>query len=245
MKILSFKTLLGAVLGLALLAPGAQGLTRIEIEDPRDIVPEISVPGGHNVVLSFQNGRYVQAVWVDDTSILGVATDRPLCDGQSSNNCGFATTLRLTKLTGALTSLQGASFSQGQGRTTVLNVITSDRSGQNNVTYQFAVQTGGASGVSQVAIVPEATTSSEATRPTLSRQKPVTAIDIELVSSGMNSVIESGRADTSSNAWAALTHFFALVGDGTNITTAATESGVNLQLLTELERIGRDEIAQI
>ncbi|MEO0644900.1 MAG: hypothetical protein AAFZ17_01890 [Cyanobacteria bacterium J06650_10] len=247
MKVLNFRLLiaLGLISLPMILSSPAKALSKITVEDPIDSVTEISVPTGHNVVLSFENNRYVQAVWIDDPSILGIATDRALCGQGGGNGCGYATTLRLTRLTGANTALQGASFQQGNGRVTVLNVITTNASGGDNQTYQFAISVGGNSGISQVSIVPQSTPDPSSINRRLAANVDVSQLDIASVRSGMQVALDEGRANTSSAAWIALEQFIELVEAGSQHSDAALQTGVSSRLLIELERIGNLDVTRI
>ncbi|MGB3766576.1 MAG: hypothetical protein WA947_08450 [Phormidesmis sp.] len=237
---------LAAATLLAIAFP-ANALTKIEITEQtaQETVPEINVPGGHSVLLNFENGRYIQSILIDDPRILGVATDRALCTGQSSGDCGFASAVRLTQLSGAI-DLPGASFSQGNGLATVVSVMTTDRSGQDSEVYQFLVNTTGSvtSNVSMVSIVPSTgAEDQDVYLPDISASSGRTDFDLSSIEAGHGSALSQGLANTESEAWQALEQFLKLVEDGTSITEAITRTGVSTVLLGELERIG--SVAQI
>ncbi len=215
----------------------ASALTRTEIAADTAIktVPEIVVPGGHSVVLSFENDQYIQAIWVDDPAILGVATDRPLCDETASNGgCGFASSARLTRLNGAL-SLPGSSFSQGDGLATLITVITTNANGDRRQTYQFLANTtsSSTSNVSLVSIVPAMSASRLESPLRLPGEYSVTSIR-----SGRNIALDQGIADVDSAAWRALEAFISMVDSGTDTQQAIRESQVPTSLLSELQQMG-------
>ena len=231
-----------ALIGGALTLP-ANALTRIEIDDTTATtsIPTLEVPRGHSVVLTLDNGQYIQAIWVDDPSILGIATDRPLCSGgTSAQNCGSASVVRLTSLGGSI-DLPGASFGQGNGTATVITLITTDAGGTNRKTYQFTVNAiTGRSDVSHVTITPTITTSPSSTQPRGNIQafREIESFDIDAVRAGRDIVLANGRANTNSIAWRNLEFFLSLLEQNQDVESAATNSGVNRALLVELERTG-------
>jgi hypothetical protein len=231
-----------AFAGLAIANP-ANALEKIEITEniAQETVPEISVPGGHSVLLNFENDRYIQSILIDDPAILGVATDRALCMGQSTGgSCGFASAMRLTQISGGL-DLPGSSFSQGNGLATVVSVMTTDRNGDNSEVYQFLINTTGSvsSNVSMVSIVPASQQPIEtSSSPSLGGLSTRSNFDISQIKAGRQSAMDQGMADTGSDSWRALEEFIGLVEDGESIANAITQTEVPVTLLTELERIG-------
>jgi len=224
----------------------ANALTKIEITEQvaQATVPEINVPGGHSVLLNFENGRYIQSILIDDPSILGIATDRALCTSQSSSSsCGFASAMRLTQLSGSI-NLPGASFSQSNGLATVVSVVTTDRSGTNSEIYQFLVNTTGSvtSNVSMISIVSNVS-GNDQNLPIIRERVSRTDFDLYSIKAGRRSAISQGLADTESEAWQALERFLDLAEAGQSITEAILQTGVSTVLLGELERIG--SVAQI
>ena len=217
-----------ALLFSALAAP-ASALERLTLGTPEALsgVPEIIVPSGHSVVLEFKNGHFIQSVWVDDQSILAVATERPLCPragGRSTDSCGFASLLRLRRLSGAL-AIPGTSFSQGGDPSTVLTVLTTDRAGGNPQTYQFTVVTTDQrpSPYSHISILP-----------TQSRQ----AYDLNAIERGIQVAIRDGLADHDSIEWSRLNRFLQLVQSQVPMALAMDHSAVSPELLQALERLG-------
>ena len=243
------RKILGLGLAAILLASAspANALTKIEITEQtaQETVSEINVPGGHSVLLNFQNGQYIQSILIDDPSILGVATDRALCTEQSSSGCGFASAMRLTQLSGGI-DLPGTSFRQGNGLATVVSVMTTDRSGGDSEIYQFLVNTTGSvtSNVSMVTIVPSAdVVDGDHTVSDLLASVGRLNFDLSSINAGRRSAISQGLADTKSEAWQALERFMALTEEGASITEAIARTGVSTALLSELERMG--SVAQI
>lgn len=235
-----------ALLGGTVALP-ADALTRIEIDDTTATtsVPTLEVPRGHSVVLSLDNGQYIQAIWIDDPSLVGVATDRPLCSGgTSAQNCGSASVVRLTSLGGSI-DLPGASFGQGNGTATVMTLITTDAGGTNRQTYQFTVNAiTGRSDVSHVAITPTITTSPSSAQPRVNIQalRDIKTFDIDAVRTGRDIVLANGRANTNSLAWQNLESFLSLLEQNPDVESAASSSGVNRALLAELERTGLSSV---
>jgi hypothetical protein len=230
-----------AVAGLGIAAP-VKALEKIEITEDiaQGTVPEISVPGGHSVLLNFENDRYIQSVLIDDPRILGVATDRALCIGQSTGGgCGFASAMRLTQISGGL-DLPGVSFSQGNGLATVVSVMTTDRSGDDSEVYQFLVNTtGSSSDVSMISIVPSSQQPVETeVSSSLGRNTTRSSFDISQIKAGRQSAIDQGLADTDSDSWLALEEFIGLVEEGESVANAIAKTEVPVALLTELERMG-------
>ena len=236
-----------AMAALSATVSPARALTKLEITDrtARETVPEIIVPGGHSVLLSFNNDRYIQSILIDDPSILGVATDRTLCGGQSaSSGCGFATAMRLTQLSGGI-DLPGASFSSGGGLATIVSVVTTDRTGGDSEIYQFLVNTTGTvtSDISMVSIVPSSGSTNRQPTDSLLENTRRNDFDLPKIESGQRSAIQQGIADTNSEAWQALEQFLELTDKGQSVSDAIAESGVPTALLGELERMG--SVAQI
>lgn len=234
-----------AALLLAIARP-VSALTKIEISEQtaQETVQEIAVPGGHSVLLNFENNRYIQSILIDDPSILGVATDRALCVGQSAGSgCGFASAVRLTQLSGGI-DLPGSSFRQGNGLATVISVMTTDRSGQNSEVYQFLVNTTGSvsTNVSMISIVPSASVN-DLPESDLLASVGRTNFDLQGVAAGRENAISQGLANTKSDAWQALERFLELTADGESIAEAIARTGVSTDLLAELERMG--SVAQI
>ena len=220
---------------LIFLNPG-KGLTleRIQLEDSvaLDRVPEVVVPGGHSVVLSFKNNQFIQSVWLDDPSILTLTTDRQLCIGGAIDieQCGFSQFIRLTMVNRAsavnapLVELNGPSFSSGGGESTLLTVITTDGAGMNRQVYQFTVVTTliRTPNISLVEIVP-------------SRQ----GLTIAAIKNGAVFALANGSADRRSDDWQRLELFVELVeARGRSISSAIRESNVSVQLLNYLQELG-------
>ncbi|MEO1396010.1 MAG: hypothetical protein AAFV90_24195 [Cyanobacteria bacterium J06634_5] len=223
-------------------------LTRTEIDDSTAMstVPTVTVPGGHSVVVSFDNNRFIQSLWIDDPAILGATTNRPLCGQQAaSNGCGFATAVRLTQLTGAL-DLPGTSFRQSNGLATLVSVSTTNAQGTDPRIYQFTVNTTGntTSNTSLVSIVPSRDTTNASSTDTLQalRRPGRGRYNLSEIRSGHGTAITRGIADVESDAWLALEEFLIMTDEGISIAKAINDSGVPAALLTELERLGGETI---
>ncbi|MEO1349086.1 MAG: hypothetical protein AAFW84_09850 [Cyanobacteria bacterium J06635_15] len=223
----------------------AIALERMEIDTQaaQERVPVITVPGGHSVVLSFDNGQYIHSIWLDDQSILGIATDRPLCGDENANDseCGFARTIRLQRLSGQL-DLSGPSFSTNVGEATLLTVITTDNRGDNPQTYQFLADTTAQapSNVSYVSIVPASAQAPDSLSILQERlqERSGANYDIEAIKTGREVAIAQGLANQASQAWLALENFIDLVeNNGYQINVAISESAVSIELLDELQRL--------
>ncbi|NJM98896.1 MAG: hypothetical protein HC800_18630 [Phormidesmis sp. RL_2_1] len=234
------------LLGGALTIP-ASALTRIEIDDitAATSISTLEVPRGHSVVLTLDNGQYIQAIWIDDPSLLGIATDRPLCaDGTStsSQNCGSASVVRLMSLGGSI-DLPGTSFGQGNGTATVMTLITTDAGGTNRKTYQFTINAiTGRSDISHVVITPTLGSDYAQSRVDVQAFRDIRSFDIDAVRVGREIVLANGRANTSSVAWQNLEHFLALLDQNQDVESAAADSGVNRALLVELEHKGLSSV---
>ncbi|MEM9946142.1 MAG: hypothetical protein AAF810_08775 [Cyanobacteria bacterium P01_D01_bin.36] len=218
--------------------------TIIDDETAKTSVPVINVPSGHNVVVTMDNNQYIQSIWIDDPSILGVATDRPLCaDGTRASNCGSATAMRLTQLSGAI-NLPGASFRQGHGLATVLTVLTTDSTGRSRETYQFTVNiTNSPSAISHIAI--SSSSPQTALRDAVPPVIAANALDFSAIKNGRDIALSTERANTDSPAWLRLEDFIQRVDNGSEMSEAARESEVSLRLLSELERIGSAQLSSI
>lgn len=230
------------LLGLAALSANpAAAAGRREISDREfaTSVPNIDISSGQNVVISFDNDRYIQTIWIDDPALLGVATDRPLCSGGSSRGqgCGFAQTLRFTRLSGGL-DLPGASFGTHNGRATMVTILTTDANGRDRQSYQ--VQVTAIDGGEVPSLVSITTGRQETTEARIDRFRQQT-FSIEKIARGRNVALEQGMADIQSEAWQRLESFMALVERGTSTREALGESGVDARLLFELEKLGSSE----
>lgn len=221
----------------------AVGETTIVDDIARSSVTDLSVPTGHSVVVSFENDRYIQSIWIDDPAILGVATDRALCtpSNQGGSSCGFASIARLTQLTGAI-DLPGSNFSNGNGQITMVTFVTTDRSGENSELYQFMItavpsSTANSSLVSIIQSQPR-----EAAIPGDARSMQRSAVmrnyDINLIKRGRNRALSSGLADVESEAWNSLEDFISNVDNGMSPREAVGETGVSPSLLLELQQMG-------
>lgn len=215
---------------LCAFSPQVYALERLQIgeQDALNTVPKIIVPGGHSVIIEFNNEAYIQSLSIDDRAILAVAPlDRPLCDRASgpSDTCGSATILRLQRLTGAL-AIPGVSFSQDGDPTTLLTVITTDRDGRSNQqTYQFSIITTDQrpSSYSHISILP-----------TQSFQ----SYDLSALEIGIQAVTQDGRADLESIEWGRLIRFMELIEANVPVALAIEHSSVSPELLSQLETIG-------
>ena len=220
----------------------AIALTRQDISSQTALssVPEITVPEGHSVVLQFQNDHYIQSLWIDDPTILGIATDRPLCSGFNDNRCGFATSVRFTQLSGDI-ALPGASFANDSGLSTLVSISTTNRAGNNPLIYQFLVNTVSSqtADISIVTITPNrqaATQVAEDNTTALLRSiRP--NYDLDKIRHGRELAVRQGIADTASEAWIALESFLVLTDSGASIASAIQATEVPLRLLAELERM--------
>ncbi|MEM6453185.1 MAG: hypothetical protein AAF703_23070, partial [Cyanobacteria bacterium P01_D01_bin.105] len=225
-------------------AAQALGRTQLPTEQALETVPKIVVPVGHSVVLSFDNDQYIQSLWIDDPSILGVTTNRPLCGSQQRiGECGFATSIRLTQLAGHL-DLPGTSFVRGEGRATLITVSTTGADGGGDQLYQFLLELSDAPTVeaSLVSIVaneqiPAAAPQTPPTLAALQRSRQ-SAYDIAQVERGRDMAVVQGLANVDSQAWQDLEEFLRLTGNGVGVSAAMSQSGVLPILLKELERMG-------
>lgn len=216
----------------------AQALARQEISTDTALsnVSEITVPRGHSVVLQFQNDHYIQSLWIDDPTVVGIATDRPLCGQTGSNQCGYASSARLTQLSGAV-ALPGTSFSTQDGVSTLVNVSTTNRSGTNPQIYQFKLNIVEAStaSTSLVAVVRDGGRSENYTNSLLRSIRP--NYNLEKVRIGRDMAIQQGIADTNSSAWLALENFLSMTQRGIGVEAAIDATEVSIELLAELERM--------
>lgn len=216
----------------------AQALARQEISTDTALsnVSEITVPRGHSVVLQFQNDHYIQSLWIDDPTIVGIATNRPLCGQTGSRQCGYASSARLTQLSGAV-ALPGTHFSSQDGVSTLVSVSTTNRSGTNPQIYQFKLNIVNAStaSTSLVAVVPDRSRSEEYTNSLLRSIRP--NYDLEKIRTGRDMAVQQGIADTNSSAWLALENFLSMTQRGIGIEAAIDATAVSIELLAELERM--------
>ena len=236
----------GLVVSLSLLwALPSIALTRTEIDDSTAMssVPTITVPGGHSVVVAFDNDRFIQSLWIDDPAILGATTNRPLCGQQTaSSGCGFATAVRFTQLTGSL-NLPGASFRQSNGLATLVSVSTTNAEGSDPQIYQFTINTTGevTSNASLVTIIPNRGTANSGSTDVL-RRPGQGRYDLDGIRAGHGTAITRGIADIESAAWLALEDFLVMTDSGMSVSEAISRSSVPASLLSELERLGTETI---
>lgn len=207
----------------------------------------VNLSSGHSTTIQLDNGRYISSVWIDDPGLLGVATDRPLCEGggNSSNNCGFAQTIRLVPVGGL--DIPGQSYYTPSGMVTLLTMIVTDRSGNNRDAYQFEVRfTGVSGGVSMLSIVPESQGNAPARNLTLPNRMAILSGNLTPLRNGMAAAIAAGQADESSDAWSNLLTFIDLVEEGDiTIVEAIRESRVNTRLISALEGMSSSELSVI
>ena len=239
------KLLVGiSVLAMTLISSPAFSLTRQQVSDLTltSRTERINLSNGHSVTLSMDNGKFIQSVWIDDPSLLGVASDRPFCDANANaNNCGNIRLLRLVSLSGAL-NLPGLNYQTDNGRATLMTIIATDANGGDSEAYQFEIVMAGSSGgVSRVSIVPEQV---KVPSRAAARIRPAFSGDIVAVELGMQQVMAEGRARTDSVHWENLQEFIETVNDGEAIGDAITQTGVSRELLAELESIGKSQISE-
>ena len=210
----------------------ALALQPMQLEDAtvQASVPELTVPDGHTVVVSFENDEFIQLIWVDDPGILGITTDRPLCRADvDSATCGYATLLRLRQLESTL-PLPGSHFATDAGRSTLVSVATTDSAGANQAVYQF-----------QVTLTADPSASSSLVS-IVSPQPPSTGIgalyDIEQIRTGRTLALSQGLADIESSEWQAFEAFMALVDEDAPLAQAILESNVSPRLLQALQELG-------
>lgn len=243
----AFSAVIAAVF-ISLFPLSAEAASRIRVPDStfEDSAYTVNISNGHNTVIQLSNGLFISSVWIDDPSILGVATDRPLCeDGSNSNNCGFVQLIRLTAINGV--DIPGQSFSTSGGRITLLNLIVTDRNGNNRQLYQFEVKLAGSSnGVSVISIVPDGTRGVARENLTLPNRLRILSGNLIPLRNGMAAAIAVGRADESSDAWANLLKFIELMESGDiTVVEAIRESQVSTRLIATLEEMSSSELSVI
>lgn len=230
---------LAVVAAISKISP-AYALSRVDIETQTALssVPQVTVPTGHSVVLDFKNGDYIQSIWIDAPSLVGLTTNRPLCSTASSSDCGFATSLRLTQLTGSL-NLPGVSYAD-DGLNTIISIQTTDRNGGNANIYQFVVNaiSAATADATLISIVPAAPAEEpESVLSTLRRQQRPQSFDLAAIRIGKAYARTSAQADMASEAWAQLETFMELA-ETLPIAEAIARSGVSIELLSALQRFG-------
>ncbi|MGC1219911.1 MAG: hypothetical protein WA883_20760, partial [Phormidesmis sp.] len=152
--------------------------------------------------------------------------------------CGFATSLRLTQLTGSL-NLPGVSYAD-DGLNTIISIQTTDRNGGNANIYQFVVNaiSAATADATLISIVPAAPAEEpESILSTLRRQQRPQSFDLAAIRIGKAYARTSAQADMASEAWAQLETFMELA-ETLPIAAAIARSGVSIELLSALQRFG-------
>lgn len=130
--------------GLPAAASSIQSLTTGEASG-EDNTPQIMIPRGHSVNLSFiASGEIIRQARIDDRSRILVRFDAPLCGGASQGNCSNSAGASVITLSQLATPLKFApneknAYSQEGSYRTTLTVVTTR--GRQRALYTFELVT--------------------------------------------------------------------------------------------------------
>ncbi|MEM8804447.1 MAG: hypothetical protein AAGF01_00145 [Cyanobacteria bacterium P01_G01_bin.38] len=196
-------------------ADHAQGLTG-------SASPVVSVWPGYGTNLSFlPTDETIVRVWIDDPSRVALDFDEPLCPTAVETDCeaGNPSVIHLRRIQG----LNFENLPQAEG--TLLTVITETTDGEQHL-YEFRIELAtGTPNYHTVAINP-----ASPIHPLLG------LIDVE---EGIRIAESRELIHREQDLWNRLQTFLSLARAGTDITTAAEQAGVSLDLIAQLAEWGK------
>lgn len=213
------------IIALSLIVPTATQATSpvktITVEQARgrsSNLPIVLVWAGSGTNLNFiSTGETIQRVWLDDPSRITLDFDAPLCQSREGRSCSRASTSVIHLRRIHPLNLPGLP----KADSTLLTVITEGVSGRQ--LYQFRVAYG--SGSPQYSTVEIRANSSD-------------FVNLNHVEHGLRVAISRGFVTSNAQTVTRINQFLRLSRNGTEITTAARQSGISLKLVNKLAELG-------
>lgn len=190
-------------------------------------LPTIKVWSGSGVNLSFiPTGETITKVWIDDPSKVTLDFDRPLCGG-GQGRCQPGAGPKIIHLR----RVYGIKFPNlPQAKTTLLSVVTQNRTGQEKLNLFRVAIASGTPQYSAFLVYPDSQG-----KPTL--QVGDRIVPLTTITSGMR--IAESRRILMPNLKVKVLNFMALANNGIPVTQAAQQAGVSMAVITKLAEMGQ------
>ena len=255
------NTILGVLSGVIVsccvippaLATSLQTLTTREASG-EDNVPQIRIPKGHAVNLSFiPSGETIRQVRIDDRSRILVRFDAPLCSGDSQNNCsssGGASVITLSQLANPIRfdpNQKNAYRQNGDYRTT-LTVVTTRGRQRALYTFELVMLNSSTTDIRTVQIVRSRNAVSSLSRPAIapvSQQQAASAglptrtiEEVEQIQAGIRIAGQRRLISNPSVTWTNLQKFSSAIATRqVSIQQAAAQNNVPLGIIDWLKTL--------